>query len=117
MIHWFSRDSALRYPYMRFMRALGLGHFKVGKTKRIWARDFIDWLDRFTVYRTYNQIQISFQKAGFPIRHIEEDYIAFRLSRLGFSKLASWAGSHLLRQPARFACRRLGGMVILATRE
>src|ERR1017187_470373 len=117
MIHWLSKDSAVRYPYMCFMRTLGFGYFKAGKPKRIWARDFINWLDRYTFYRPQEEIEAQFNKAGLPMHHIEEDYIAFRLSRLGFSGLGSRACSHLLRPLTRLACRRLGGLVILAVRQ
>jgi SAM-dependent methyltransferase len=116
LIHWFPRQSGLRYPYMRLMRAFGLGYFKEGKTQEAWARDFIDWLDRFTVYRAYGEIKASFQKAGLAVRHIEEDYIGFRLGRLSLSRFASWSKSTAFRRHTQFACRRLGGLVIQATK-
>ncbi len=116
MIHWFSRESTLRLPYMRLMRALGLGYFKAGKAQAEWARDFIGWLDSFTTYRTYCEVQASFRQAGFVLRHIEEDYIGFRLGRLSLHRLAGLARSALLAGSARAFCRRLAGMVILANR-
>jgi SAM-dependent methyltransferase len=117
MIHWFRKDSAFRYPYMRLMRAFGLGHFKVGKSQRVWALNFIDWLDRFTVYRTRKEIENSFRKTGFVVTHIEDDYVGFRLVRLGLHRLASWARFAFIRQPVRLACWRFAGMVLQATKS
>jgi len=116
MIHWFSKDSKLRYPYMRLMRALGLGYFKAGKDQQTWARKFIDWLDRFTTYRTYAEVQALFRKSRYSLQHIEEDYIGFRLQQLGLGWLAGVAQSSSLVGFARTSCRRLASMVILATR-
>jgi SAM-dependent methyltransferase len=116
IVHWFSKDSSLRYPYMLLMRTLEFGYFKTGKTKRIWAHDFLEWLDRFTFYRSKSEIESSFQNADFSIMYIEEDYITFRLSRLRLSGFAFLTSLPLLRQPVRFACRLLGGMVIMSSR-
>jgi len=116
MIHWFSKESALRYPYMRLMRALGLGYFKAGKDQRTWARDFIGWLDRFTIYRTYEEVQSLFRRSGYLLQHIEEDYIGFRLQHLGLGYLAAIAQSSPLVGLTKASCRRLASMVILATR-
>ena len=117
MAHWFAPTSALRYPYMRLMRALGYGYFKAGKTQAAWAREFIDWLDRYTVYRDYAEIRQAFRDAGLEVRHLEEDYVAYRLGRLALPWLAAAARSTVLAQPARAFCRRMAGMVILATKE
>lgn len=115
MIHWLTKDSSLRYPYMRIARELGMGYFKTGKTKDCWVRDFLDWLDHFTIYRSYDEIAASFSKAGFSVQHMEEDYIGFRLRLRGAHGLASWAESSTLRKLTRILCRKLGGVVILAT--
>jgi hypothetical protein len=101
---------------MYFMRLLGFGDFKAGKTNRIWAQDFIDWLDRFTIYRTKNEIVGSFQKTGFIINYIEEEHIAFRLSRLGLGSFIFLMGIPFLRGSTRLICCLLGGLVILSTR-
>jgi SAM-dependent methyltransferase len=116
MIHWFSKNSTLRYPYMRLMRALGFGYFKAGKDQRTWAHEFIDWLDRFTTYRTYEEVQALFRKSGYSLQHIEEDYIGFRLQRLRLGWLAAVTQASPLVGLARTSCRRLASMVILATR-
>ena len=116
IIHWFAKDSRLRYHYMRLMRALGFGYFKNGKSQAAWSRDFLVWLDRFTVYRTYREIGTVFQRAGLTVCHIEEDYIGFRLARIGRQRLACWVEGGWMRRLARIACRRLGGMVIIASK-
>jgi len=117
MAHWFPRDSRFRYPYMRIMRGLGLGYFKTGKTQAVWVRDFMNWLDQFTFYRPYSEIRSAFAKANLKVTHIEDDYIRFRLRRLGLNSLASILCVSPLQALARFACRRLGGMVILAKKN
>jgi hypothetical protein len=113
-IHWLSKGSPLRYPYMRCMRELGFGYCKEGKTKNIWTREFIDWLDKYTIYRSYEEIMKSFSYAGFIVTHCEEDYIDFRLRNIGLDIIASIVATRFLRNLVRYACRRLGGMVIVA---
>lgn len=115
--HWFERNSRLRHPYMRFMRRLGLGYFKNGKTQVVWARDFIDWLDKYTVYRTYPEIMTSFARVTLDVRHIEDDYIAFRLRYRGLEWAAGITRVPFFKQASRFACRRLAGMVLVASKS
>ncbi len=112
--HWFSSHSKWRYPYMRLMRGIGLGYFKETKSQHEWVLNFMDWLDKYTVYRSYTNISQSFARNSFAIKHYEVDYINYRLLNKGIylpgflKKSASW------RVFASIYCRLMGGLVILA---
>lgn len=104
-VHRFAPSSRLRLPYMRAMRALGLGHYKDGKSREQWSRDFLAWLDAFTHYRPASVIDAAFARRFSAVRHIESDYVAWRLQQKGIP----------LRPPfARWICRKLSGEVIVA---
>lgn len=113
-VHWFRRDSRLRYPYMRAMRALGFGRFKAGKTHRQWSIDFLKWLDSFTRYRRIPELQAAMTRAGFAVQHEEAHYIRFRLGLRGVTLPEPIARSRHWKGIAAHACRRLGGVVVLA---
>jgi len=111
--HWFSGNSRARYLYMRLMRGIGLGYFKEGKTQQQWVLDFMEWLDKYTVYRPYEAIQLDFIKNKFAIKHIEDDYINFRLQLKGFRVPDSLQSMTIYKIFSSTFCRLLGGMVIL----
>lgn len=117
-VHWFPKNSRLRAPYMYILRSLGLGYFKNSQNRRQWVRAKLDWLDRFTYYRHRSEILHTFRRHFSELQMKEADYIRFRLTVhpwLRFSAgLADIPGlDWLLSQ----IFRRLGGMVILATKE
>ena len=111
-VHWFGRHSRVRYPYMRLMRTIGLGYFTADKGNAEWSKDFIEWLDKFTVYRSYAAIMKSLwaREGGMCIR------LSTTTQHLDCA-IADSNGRHesfTFKEVSRFACRRIGGMVILA---
>jgi hypothetical protein len=67
----------LRYAYTVALRRLGLGYHKGDAEPGVWARQKLDWIDRFCVYRTYAELSEAFGRR-FTIRHREIDYCLFR---------------------------------------
>jgi SAM-dependent methyltransferase len=117
LIHWFAKDSAFRYAYMKLMRRLGFGAGGAGKSPSVWACDQLAWLDQYTFYRGASEISRSFEGAGFSFRHMEDDYISFRLAVRGFNGLSQLARSGPFAGLSRAVCRRLGAQVLLATKQ
>jgi SAM-dependent methyltransferase len=77
--HWFARGSGVRFLYTWALRAAGLGTWKEqAPTPRQWAADKLDWIDRWTRYRSRKEI---FQTYGryFRSETREKDYIRYRL--------------------------------------
>lgn len=100
--------------YMRLMRAMGFGYHTTGIDQAAWSRHKISFLDRFTSYRTYQEILRSFGKVTPAIEDGEPDYIAFRLHLKGLGRTGGLIRTSLGRPVARFLCRRLVGLVLLA---
>lgn len=77
--HWFAKGSKLRFYYTWTLRSLGLGIWKEqAPTCRQWAVDKLEWLDRYTHYRTRREIDTTFAQY-FHSRPAEATYIRFRL--------------------------------------
>lgn len=114
--HWFTKNSKWRYPYMRLMRGLGLGYFQEGKSQRQWVLDFMDWLDKYTVYRPCNDIHQTFINNGFVVKHCEVEYVNYRLNGKGINLHGFLRSSAVWSFFASNFYRRVGGVVILATK-
>jgi SAM-dependent methyltransferase len=116
-VHWLPRASRLRYWYALGLRSVGLGHFTAGKSRARWTRDALDWLDRYTYYRSEAALLGTLSRR-FAITAAEGDYAAFRLGRSSrmsrLAPVARWRGAGPL---VRFAIRRLSGMVLVATKR
>ena len=56
MIHWFNKESRLRFGYALLLRKIGFGYFKENKKPERWVMDFLNWLDKYTTYRTRKEI-------------------------------------------------------------
>ncbi len=117
LLHWFPKGSQLRVGYARVLAGLGLGYHRDDKTASEWAGDFCDWLDRYTYYRTREEIRDAFASAFSAVEFAEEDYIAYRLAR---SRKASGLKALLRTRPTRAVLiglfRKLGWLVIGATK-
>jgi SAM-dependent methyltransferase len=81
-LHWFPKHSALRVYYAWAWRSMGFGRFTDGKSRWQWSKDFCDWLDRWTEYRSYSEISVVYSKYFGPMRHIEDDWLDQRLGPL-----------------------------------
>lgn len=112
-IHWFSKESGLRNRYVLTLRLLGMGNFKVGKTAQQWTADQIDWIDRYTHYRTRDDISRSYAK-HFTFAFTEEDYIRYRLAEKGSNVLRYLYRLRPMQPVARFLFSRIAGAVVVA---
>lgn len=117
LAHWFSNQSKWRYPYMRAMRQLGFGYHKNNKSSRQWTLDFMDWLDKYTYYRSYAEIYSCFTSNEFSIVEMEHDYMNYRLRKIGIDIPSRVKEHKAWRGFVKHLCRKLGGMVILATKD
>jgi SAM-dependent methyltransferase len=81
-LHRFKKGSSLQFYYALAWRALGKGHCKGAKTRVEWSRDFCEWLDKFTFYRTKTEIVRTFGRYFGQLEFIELDYLLFRLGRI-----------------------------------
>lgn len=113
--HRLRRGSRLRLWYTWALRGLGLGTWKQdAPTCRQWAVDKLDWIDRYTHYRTRREIFHSFGR--YFVNELREgDYIRFRLlDRPGRDVLARIAGLPLVAPVARAVFRKLAFLVIVS---
>ncbi|MBZ0190650.1 MAG: class I SAM-dependent methyltransferase [Candidatus Kuenenia stuttgartiensis] len=107
-LHWFPKSSKGRIYYAAFLRALGMGYFKGDKSILQWSRDFCQWLDRWTWYRSYREICTVFDKRFVRLTHIEEQWLQIRYGR--WAMIIGW----LPRQIRRWVLRKLAGMVFIS---
>ncbi|HSW50728.1 MAG TPA: class I SAM-dependent methyltransferase [Bryobacteraceae bacterium] len=116
--HWFRTGSRARYLYTCALRSAGLGTWKEqAPTRRQWARDKLDWLDRYTRYRPRREILAAFAR-HFANEFQEDAYIRYRLRDT--PALAPLA--RLLDLPggsgaATAIFRKLAFLVIVSTKE
>jgi SAM-dependent methyltransferase len=87
-----------RLAYTAALRRLGLGAAKDERPPREWARDMLDWIDRWTVYRDVREVEAAL---GGEIRHRELEYCRFRAGRRVRPFLSR-------RRPVEAVFRRLG---------
>jgi SAM-dependent methyltransferase len=113
-LHRFPKGSRLRIGYAFALRTLGLGYFKDGRTRWDWATNFCDWLDQWTFYRPLGEIHQSFERLFEDLRHVEDEYLVFRLKRSRLAQLAGPANMSWARPGARFIVRRTMGLVFTA---
>jgi SAM-dependent methyltransferase len=86
-LHWFKVGGRFRVYYAAFFRLLGFGYFTKGKSIIQWSRDFCDWLDRWTHYRSRGEIENFFAvKFSRPVR-LEHVWLDFRLNESILIKL------------------------------
>jgi len=114
-LHRFSRKSQTRYYYALFLRRLGFGYFKKGKSPGQWTRDFLDWLDAYCHYRDRKAILRAFRRL-FSVRLIEEDYILFRMGKSRLKFLRPIIRIPIVKLLFKEFYRKLGGLVLLATK-
>jgi 2-polyprenyl-3-methyl-5-hydroxy-6-metoxy-1,4-benzoquinol methylase len=116
-LHWFSRNSRLRYQYAIFLRTIGLGTFTNERVDHpAWTRMVLNYLDNHCFYRTRKEIFTTFGKY-FDLTLIEDNYVHARLGKTRLRALAPLTEWPLIRSLAREAFRKLGGLVLLATKR
>ena len=115
--HWFPRDSLLRYIYTLSLRTIGMGNFKENRSIKEWVHQKLDWLDRYTYYRSRREVESIFGRY-FRNRGIERHYIKFRFSEARWPRrlrpmLLQVAESSL----TRLFYHRLFGVALLSTKH
>jgi SAM-dependent methyltransferase len=78
-IHWFAKNSRFRVYYAAGFRMLGFGYHKGTKNVMLWSRDFCEWLDKWTHYRTRQTINAIYSQHFCDIQHIEDRWLQLRL--------------------------------------
>ena len=116
-IHWFPKERHYRYYWILPFRVLGFGYYKLQKTPQQWSLDIIDWLDKFTFYRSYTEIHDTLLAHFSSLHHIEEDYISYRLTDKKLWLIARFARVAPVKYLSRWLCRKLGGLVIVAKKD
>ncbi|MFA5480732.1 MAG: class I SAM-dependent methyltransferase [Candidatus Muiribacteriota bacterium] len=81
-LHWFPKKSKFRIFYACIFRAIGFGYHKKNKSILKWSRDFCEWLDNWTYYRNYSEIEYYFKKYFKKINHIEHYWLKKRLNSI-----------------------------------
>ncbi len=115
-VHWFRPASRVRRRYATFARRLGLGFFKGDQAPDEWVESKLQWIDRFTFYRSRSQIHECFRRR-FVFYHNEASYAAYRLRR-GPAPVPSGIATTRLGAPVAAALiRALAGYVIEGSRR
>ncbi len=112
--HRFRKDSRIRYWYTFFLRCIGFGYDKAGRSAKLWTAQSLESIDQGTHYRTIAELQDQFSRY-FEIDFIEKDYIRYRLSYNSLLRRIAFP----LRFPpferlSVFTYCRLGGVVLRA---
>lgn len=113
-LHRFPKGSRARTVYAFTLRSCGFGYFKDGRTRWDWSRNFCQWLDNWTYYRTLDEIHASFQRRFTQLEHIEDTYLAYRLRRSSLAPLATISRSRMIRPASRVFLRKMMGLVFWA---
>jgi SAM-dependent methyltransferase len=114
LAHWLNRLPSLQIPYLFIWRCAGFGHYKAGKTRRQWARDFSKWLGDYTNYRTRRSIMRAYGRQFDHVERLEADFLAYRLEAKGMNGGAKLARSTWFAPVSRFLTYRLASAVLLA---
>jgi SAM-dependent methyltransferase len=107
-LHWFPKGSKRRIYYAALLRTFGMGYFKSNKSILQWSRDFCDWLDQWTYYRSYSEICTAFNKDFIDLKHIEEIWLQERFGTRA-TVLTGW----LPKPTRRWIVNKLGGLVFV----
>jgi ubiquinone/menaquinone biosynthesis C-methylase UbiE len=115
--HWFPEKSRFQYYWLLIFRLLGFGRLKHKRTYRQWAEFFCDWIPKNTQYRSIDEIRESFSSYFDSLKHIEDEYIAFRLEEKGLLKLATFFRKMPLNKFSGWFCRKWGSLVLIAEKK
>lgn len=116
--HWMKKGSRWRFYYAWALRSVGLGTWKEqAPTSRQWAIDKLDWIDRFTVYRSRREIFATYDRC-FTSTLVEERYIRYRLlDRPGREWIVNLLRLPLMTPLSKAVFRKLAFLVILSRKE
>jgi SAM-dependent methyltransferase len=119
-LHRFPKGSKTRIYYALAWRAIGKGYYKGTKSRLQWSRDFCQWLDSFTFYRTEKEIMKAFQRYFTHLEFMESDYLLFRLTNLSprIAKLLQLGlRSSIVNALVRAFVNKKAGMVFLSIKN
>lgn len=110
-LHWFPKYSHIRIYYAASLRVLGFGYHKGSKSVIQWSRDFCDWLDKWTHYRTRKEVDTTYGNYFTGMHNIEDYWLKLRLGKRKF--IISWLPASI----QRVIVQKLGGIVFVATKS
>jgi SAM-dependent methyltransferase len=115
--HRFTKNSKVRFYYTWALRACGLGTWKEqAPTSRQWALDKLEWIDRYTVYRTRSELFRTYDRF-FRSELRESEYIRYRLLdrpgtlRRALARIVAWP---VFRQAGVALFRKLAFLVMVS---
>jgi SAM-dependent methyltransferase len=77
-LHWFPERSWLGTLWGAALRTLGLGYFKNNMGRWEWSADFMDWIAKWTHYRSYATLEGMFRKYFTRHEHLEQSFFDYR---------------------------------------
>jgi len=110
-LHWFPKYSRPRILWAAAFRFLGMGHHKGGKGVMRWSKDFCEWLDKYTWYRSRDEIDRTYKKHFSEIEYIEDSWMRERFAQRLI--LPNYLPAPILRLLAR----KLGELVFVARKH
>lgn len=119
-LHRFSKGSRLKVYYAFVWRLFGKGYHKNGKTRIQWSKEFCEWLDKNTFYRSRNENAEVFGKHFEKLEFIEKDYLLFRLERVSpflYRMFCVISQTPFLGKFLTIFVREKGGLVFTATKS
>jgi SAM-dependent methyltransferase len=109
LMHWFPERSFVGTLWGFCFRCLGLGYFKNNMGRWAWSADFMDWIAKWTHYRSYSQLEGMFRKHFAQHQHLEVPFFEFRTAHRGWMQL-------LPQWLKLFIVRKWAGVVVEAQR-
>lgn len=107
LLHWFPKQSRFRIFYAAFLRLLGFGYFKQDKGVLEWSKGFCRYLDEWTFYRSFEEINSVFSEYFSPPLHRETHWLNARLGK------RAWLARWVPRIFQNFLVRRFCGLIFL----
>ena len=107
-LHMFPKNSHFRVYYGAIFRMIGFGYFKEEKNIVQWSKDFCDYLDQWTHYRSLKEIHLNYSTYFSDLTHIEQYWLQLRLGQKYF--LAGLLPTSI----QQFVVHKLAGMVFVA---
>jgi hypothetical protein len=107
-LHWFPKNSRATVYYAAGFRILGFGYHKETKNVMLWSRDFCEWLDKWTHYRTRQELYSTYRKYFLDLEHIEDYWLQLRLGRK--KPLATYMPTVI----QKLVVKKLAGMAFIA---
>lgn len=107
-LHRFPKNTTLRIYYAALLRASGMGYHKRNLTAMQWAKDFCQWLDNWTYYRSGLEIHERFSRLIGTTTHAEEEWLRARFDGR-FDALPTAL--------QRFIVRKMAGLTLLSVKD